>query len=308
MTNSLSYQPTARMLLIQAVEKQLALREQNDWNIELPDRCPPILWFGDAASNKPIVLTVGANPSRREYLSYFKEEVLKKVKQTNNHKSLSYLEPPNNRCRLLKETENLAEILENRQLQDEIITGYNSYFYPRQNNQYTAYKKWFGMNKFDSHNVEGFLRGFGASYYPNNDLPFQAIHIDLFPFATLSDFKELPDDITDRDLFGNQWAANFIQSLIELLQPSLLIIFGIGNVDCFSKYIDNSISQVSRQTYKMTNYCKNTYYRIGCAEKIGLPFIGLNTNLGDPIGFNPKSLNQYGQDIQRRSQDIINYN
>ena len=34
----------------------------------VPHRCPPILWFGNARSPKPKVLTIGANPSCWEYL------------------------------------------------------------------------------------------------------------------------------------------------------------------------------------------------------------------------------------------------
>ncbi len=55
-------------LLIEATKKLLRLRQKVGWAKELPHRCPPILWFGNARSPKPKVLTIGANPSRWEYL------------------------------------------------------------------------------------------------------------------------------------------------------------------------------------------------------------------------------------------------
>ncbi|WP_319421108.1 hypothetical protein [Pleurocapsa sp. FMAR1] len=291
MSNSLECNSTARSLLIHAVKKQIKLREQDEWKKELPERCPPILWFGNAETKKPIILTVAANPSRKEYLNETPESALKKVK---NNEPLNYRETPNNRFRVLNQTEELADILNDQQLQDEIINGYNFYFYP-QDERYTAYTKWFGMNKPDSYNVEGFLRGFGASYYPNNNLSYQAVHIDLFPFATLSNFKCLleNENINEEDLFGNNWAANFIQSLITMLQPSSLILFGRTNFNYFSQYIDSSISQTIWQGYGCASYC------IGGAIKVELPFIGLSTNLGNPKCFTAASLNQYGQHIQQ---------
>ncbi len=301
MSNSSWDRATARLLLNCAVEKQIELREQKEWELELPERCPPILWFGNAETEKPIV-TVGANPSRAEYISDFKKEALKKA---HNHDPLTYLESPNNRFRLLNktETENLADILENEQLQDEIIDGYNSYFCLRHQNKYTAYTKWFGNNKDNSYKVEGFLRGFGASYYPSNNLDYiQAIHIDLFPFATLSDFKDLLKNKNikvEKNLFGDEWAANLIQSLITMLQPSLLIIFGRTNFNYFSQHIDESISQAQWQDYGCASYC------MGNAAKVKLPFIGLSTNLGNPRGFSAESLNQYSQHIRQEVSHLL---
>lgn len=292
MSDFLERNATARMLLIHAVKKQLTLRQQDEWKKELPDRCPPILWFGDAKSNKPIVLTVGANPSRKEYLHDSSEEALKKVQ---NHEPLSYRETPDNRFKLLNPNENLDDILENEQLQQEIIDGYNSYFCRVDSKgKYLAYTKWFGQNKLDSYNVEGFLRGFGASYYANKDLDFQAIHIDLFPFATLSNFKCLlkNKNINKEDLFGNEWSAQLIQSLVKMLQPSVLIIFGRTNFSYFGKYIDSSVSQSLWQGYGCASYSMEN------AIKVELPFIGLSTNLGNPKCFTAESLKQYGKHIR----------
>lgn len=276
----------AQSLLVRATEKLLSLRQQDSWKDELPNRCPPVLWFGNAISTKPIVLTLGANPSRQEYLRDTSKQALGKVRQTNSHELLTYLEPPSNRFRILTATEELPHILHDEQLQSEIIEGYNSYF---ARNPYTG---WFGHPKVNSYKVEGFLKGFGASYYPHSDQPLQAIHIDLFPFATLSDFNAL-HGIAYQDLFRDDWAASLVRDLITLFQPSTLILFGRSNVDHFGRYVDESTVHTSWRRYGNASYC------IGSAAKVGVRFIGLSTNLGNPKGFTAASLKQYGQDIQQ---------
>lgn len=295
MSNSLWDRITTRLLLIHAVEKQIELLKQNEWKKEIPERCPPILWFGNAETKKHIILTVGANPSRSEYLIDSKKDALKNA---HNHDLLNYWETPKNRFRLLSQTERLVNIRENKQLQNEIIDGYNHYFNRLDNRgKHLAYTKWFGLNKSDAYNVEGFLRGFGASYYSDNNLNYQAIHIDLFPFATLSDFNCLVNNnnINMEDLFGNQWATNLIQSLVTMFQPCLLVIFGRANFDYFNRYIDNSINPKLCQRYESASY------RIGEATNIGLPFVGLSTNLGNPTGgLNAQFLKQYGQHIRQK--------
>ena len=120
-------------------------------------------------------------------------------------------------------------------------------------------------------------------------------------FPPLSDFRDLLKNrnINEKDLFGNEWAANLIQSLITMLQPSLLIIFGRTNFNYFSQYIDNSIYQVSWRGYGRASYC------MGNAIKFKLPFIGLSTNLGNPIGFTAESLNQYSQHIRQKVSHLF---
>ena len=123
---------------------------------------PPIVWFGDTESEKPKVVTIGVNPSDREFCDG-KGNLLSKSR--------------------INLSLNIAQ-LEN---------SYNKYF----NNN--PYANWFGKKG----KVEGFLNGMQASYYGKGKR--QAIHIDLFPFATNPTYTRIQGyvgkDIVDQDLF-----------------------------------------------------------------------------------------------------------
>ena len=54
-------------LLVKALKKQHELFKIDYWASELLEFSPPVLWFGDSNKKEKIV-TVGANPSRREFL------------------------------------------------------------------------------------------------------------------------------------------------------------------------------------------------------------------------------------------------
>ena len=273
-------------MLVEASTKLIMLRHQQQWATELPPRCPPILWFGDAQSSKPKIVTIGANPSRQEYLDDPSEQALQKVRQTGDDSLLRYLEAPHNRFRLLDKTESLSDISKQAQLQFEIIQGYNHYF------DHRPYA-WFGKSGDNSYNVEGFLHGLGASYYNHPRMPYVAIHIDLFPFATLSNFTDMLN-LADASLFQNGWAQTLVAALINMLNPVSLLIFGKTNVQYFTTYIDRSLIKIPKQ-----HYTKGDYW-LGVAEQFSLPVVGLSTNLGNPIGFDKAGLRQYGAHIRQQ--------
>lgn len=53
-------------LLIEATKKLIQIDGIIDWQNELLSKAPPVLWFGNSKSEKPKILTMGANPSRWE--------------------------------------------------------------------------------------------------------------------------------------------------------------------------------------------------------------------------------------------------
>lgn len=256
---------------------------------QLPLRCPPILWFGNGASSKHKLLTVGANPSRSEFLVDSAEVAIGKVRSSGDQSRLRYLEPPRNRFRLLHPGEEMADILISDSLQGEIIASYNSYFA----NQ--PYKEWFGHNRDDSYKVEGFLRGFGASYYGDNPSRVEAVHIDLFPFATLDDFGQIKGIVYEK-LFADGWAQRIVDRLIAALAPMALILFGRTNCEYFAEYLDPSLP------IDWTSFSPAHYF-IGRSERFGLPVVGLSTNLGNPKGFNALTLKQFGEHVRRALQE-----
>ena len=278
---------TADNLLIEATKKLVWLQQQDRWVKELPKRFPPILWFGNALSSKPVVLTLAPNPSRREYLRDSSQQALDKIHATNDESQLSYLEPPNNRFRLLNADESLRKVLVDRRLRDELVQGYNSYFYGN------PYRRWFGCDKEDSYNAEGFLRGLGASYYDVEMLPFQAIHIDLLPFATLSDFNRLKPQ-AEADLFKTGWASHFVISLVRLFRPMVVVVFGKSNVKHFAEHINASMSSLPWVSFP------GARYQLGEAEELGVRVVGLSVNLGNPKGFDSTGLQHFGRHVGKQ--------
>jgi hypothetical protein len=184
----------------------------------------------------------------------------------------------------------MVDILTSESLQDEIIARYNSYF---KNNPYD----WFGRNSDNTYRVEGFLRGFGASYYDGNAFQLQAIHIDLFPFATFDDFKQIRA-IADAALFADGWAQGLVGRLVEALSPQILILFGRTNCGYFAKYIDPSLLQVGWESFPPAQYF------VGHSQRFGLPVVGLSTNLGNPKGFNAVTLKQFGEHLRNAVQKL----
>jgi hypothetical protein len=212
--------------------------------------------------------------------------LLKQIRQSEDQSQLTYREPPENRFRVLTSKEELADVLTSRELREQIIGSYNSYFNRNQ------YEQWFGKNREDSYNVEGFLRGLGASYYDGNPGVDQAIHIDLFPFATLRDFSEIRA-MTVAALFADGWAQRLVSRLTAALFPKFVILFGRTNCRYFAEYIDASLKNADWRSFESGKYF------VRRSEQFQIPVVGLSTNLGNPKGFNKTSLRSFGAHIRR---------
>jgi hypothetical protein len=272
-------------LLRESIEKQVDLRKKSGWQQEIPERCPPVLWFGDSTAESPFVLTVGANPSREEYLEDSSDEALAKVRQSGDQSNLSYLSTP--RFYMPTSDTSLAEVAEDDDELEAILEGYDNYF------EQNPYQTWFGHPKSDSYKVEGFLRGFGGSYY-NDSLEYQALHVDLFPFVTLSDFGDL-EDRANQDLFQNGWASSFLKQLVDLLDPEIIAVFGDKNVGHYESYVDDSIEDLTWITYPHETKHHTAYYKIGRTQTLESLFVGLTPNLGHPPSyFDSEGIKEFG--------------
>jgi hypothetical protein len=132
----------------------------NEWNTLYENICfpsftgigCPIPFFGNIESGKPLVFTLGTNPSDREFLSINK-----------------YPSP----VRLLNPSMPYTS--------RDLFNACSHYF------NVHPYKGWFGAP--GSAKIEGFLNVINnkASYYGNN--LYQAVHVDLIPFPTLAKFS-----------------------------------------------------------------------------------------------------------------------
>lgn len=215
---------------------------------------PPIVWFGDTKSEKPKVVTIGVNPSDREFCDG-KVNLLSKSRI-----NLSFNIVP----------------LEN---------SYNDYF---KNNPYAS---WFGKNG----KVEGFLNGMHASYYDKYE--FQAIHIDLFPFATNPTYTRIQGyvgkDIVGQDLFTTNWTKNSVIDLITTIDPEYIIIFGQTNINCFQNEVEKVKNLIP---YSWTRGKLSAKYSKGKIST-GHTIILLDTYLGNPMRFSTSNLNNLGAHV-----------
>ena len=276
----------AHALLTEATDKLIELRQKPGWDTELPPRFPPLLYSGNARTEKPRVLTVAANPSRREFVEKPSDDTLEEIKRTGDFSKLRFLDTP--RSRPLTEEESLEDLRDDEELQTATLRSNDDYF---NTNPYT---KWFGKNTTPSFRVEQFLRGFGASYYESSDEEHRAIQIDLFPFATLADFNTL-EDLAQRDLFDDGWAQEFLGRLLTLLQPEVLIVFGRSNARHFGEYFDRSIQNSDWISLEGE---KPGWYKFSQADQFEVPVVSLSTNLGDPKPFSAEELKMNGDHIR----------
>ncbi len=281
---------TSHQLLIAATQKLIELNDFPDWKNQLMRKAPPILWFGDSNASKSRILTVGANPSRWEFLQRKKGLDLSEGKDTYEK---AYLERP--RFRVLNDQETYSEILSNETLRESIINSFNRYFSDSANPSKPNPYNWFGSEKHYSYRVEGVLQGMGASYF-NSSADYTAIHVDLFPFATIEDFVKIKS-VAERDIFSDSWAIDMLKSLITLLRAQRMLVFGRTNYNYFLGYTGIE-SLYTEQFFAVKGRGKCT---IWVASYCGLPVLAVSTNLGNPKGFDSMGLWELGQRLNQLS-------
>lgn len=261
-----------RELLYQAILKQQELHHEQAWADELLPYAPPVLWFGDVESPLPKIVTIGANPSRREFLPNTDANPQNRNNYLVNHAQRFYvLDLP-----LLA----LNNIPEN--LLDEIINSYNNYFASN------PYATWFGAQ--GGGKVEAFINGLEASLY-NNDKNYRGIHIDLFPFATVSDFGSI-HDLCNQDLFQTGWARQFLEHLVLNINPQKLIVFGISNYKWLLNLLD--VEDVEPEVFEVSGKSCNIFFNY-LNNPFNYQLIGLSVNLGNPHGWSRNDLIQLGE-------------
>lgn len=163
-----------------------------------PNVAIPVPFFGNIGNNKPLVFTVGSNPSDREFLNS-KGVVLSKPRFFNPnsyHPSYGW---------------------------ESVFRACNNYFLEN------PYKGWFGAKC--GAKIEGFLNLLDASFYDSKSFKYQAVHLDLMPFPTeekFIDFKKTHPKETEE--YINRIGIPLISSLISLYKPSLIIC--VSNEAC----------------------------------------------------------------------------
>ena len=266
-------------ILCEATKKLITLSSTTGWNNELLSKALPVLWFGDSKSEKGKVLTMGANPSRWEFLdkSAMKSCTEPYQKSCYENKYLS-----NERFYHLHDKEDYYSILNDIDVRKRIINSFDNYY---TNNPY----EWFGSNKIDSYRVEGVLRGLDTSYFESTS-EYSACHIDIFPFATISDFNKIKE-ITERDVLANNWAKSLVDEIVDCFQPKLILVFGRTNFNYFIKYFNDTAPDELNFKAKKGGKGKcvvwTTKYR-------NYNVTGVSVNLGNPKGFDASGLRELG--------------
>jgi hypothetical protein len=265
-------------LLIEATLKLIELDGIPEWKDELLSKAPPVLWFGDSSSGKPKIITIGANPSRWEFLDRSGKKSWPDPLKKSFYETM-YLKK--NRFYHLSTGIAYNDITKSSQVRKEIIKSYNNYF---KINPYN----WFGKNTYEPYNVEGFMRGLDASYFDCRT--YMACHIDIFPFASISDFNKI-QGITRRDILSGHWAAGIVDELLAFLRPELIVIFGRNNYNYFCNYF--SIPESEALTWKAKfPYMGKCDYWVTNYNRFKV--LGLSVNLGNPKGFNSGGLKDLG--------------
>ena len=277
-------------LLKEASLKLIQLSKNDSLKDELLCKAPPVLWFGNLRESKERFLTIGANPSRKEFLNMSKKEA-----QTNLKKGLplNYLKNGSIRLLTLGDNQNWENITKDNALKDKIINSYNNYFC---NNPYA---NWFGKrnpNKL-SYNVEGLINAMGASFYNNKEMEYQGIHIDLIPYVTISDFSEIIREEKNKNIILNNWTKEFLIKIIKRINPKYILVFGISNFEHFEKImnIKERSEKKSFQVFHNNKIKKADFWSFKFNETT---VIGLSLNVGNPIGWTKHTLNELGVKIK----------
>jgi hypothetical protein len=259
-------------LICEALRKRDELYRNPYWKDQIPERCPPVLWFGDH-NKENLIVTVGLNPSHGEFF-----------KTQDDARQLKYL--PQEDQRFYVYSEHDLKTSQAPEVTNNVIQSYDRYF------QENPYSRWFG--KTGGYNVEGYLNHLDASFYGGK--PVYSVHIDLFPFVTVDKYSDLDSTRLENDIFGdNRFRKHFID-LLEYLDPKFIIVFGRSTVNQFNRHYNGKISldqefKVDGHRYAM--YGHSTFPVYGKP----IPSIGLSVNLGNPRGFTKERLGQLARQV-----------
>lgn len=279
-------------LLEEATEKLIELSKTEEFKNELLTEAPPVLWFGDNSDTRKKIVTIGANPSREEFLS---ENKLQAQERLINGENLQYLKNSKKRFKHLDTDQDWFSILKDKSLQEEIINSYNNYF---RRNPY----KWFGQKgtgKDLSYNVEGFINGLDASYYEGSK-KYQCLHIDLMPFPTISDFTSILKE-SEEHVFKNEWSKKFLDKLIKEINPKSIVVFGRTNLKYFQRFLGLEDIGNSHTFSSLKENGKISSANYWLFKYKNIDVIGLSANLGNPKGFNKKTLLEFSTEVKYKN-------
>ena len=222
---------------------------------------PPVLWFGDLKSAKEKILVISANPNKPDM--------------------------PEDNPRIPYSTEWKKGGRDVTKLEKE----YNEYF--RTDLWRNPATNWFGQKDKDTGQgrIEQFLNGLDASFYENEKYKYQAIHIDLLPFATTKHFTKIADQLLEKNDWLSSWINKHIHDMIELIHPKLIIVNGKTNF-----YYFNLCVNIGAQPYTLHHYGKNMIWISNSSPKI----IATSFNMGSSCRLQSSDLVNIGKNINSK--------
>ena len=155
------------------------------------------------------------------------------------------------------------------------------------------YRKWFGNE--NGGKVEALVNSFDASFYNAGDK--QALHLDLFPFTTLTDFHKIRH-LAENDLFKTEWAQKFLLELINKINPEIIIVFGSANYNIFSGLFKSNLKELTDG--KFINKAENNHTNYFISKFNNINLVGLSINVGNPRGFSREDLLNLGKEIKSK--------
>lgn len=193
---------------------QLAIIKSRDTRFKFP--CP-ICWFGNLDTDKPIILTIGINPSDKEFLSDKNGKIY---------------------FRGMEDIPVSASSL---------IAAYNGYF---DGVNAKPYSEWFNTAERYINAAVSRLYNKKASFYTSNLNPgdYQLLHVDLFPFATKPTWSGIKKSFNLSRLFS-LYGKDLLYEIIDYLQTKAgrhidrVIVFGrdISDVLIKGQYVDSLV-------------------------------------------------------------------
>lgn len=200
-------------------------------NINLLDACP-VLWFGNIDKASDFVMTVGINPSDKEFLDKRNGKLLSGDKRRFDYKDFK---------------------------PQTLFDAYNIYF---DKNPYTM---WFGKKDDAQKGLEAALHYLNASYYDDYTYKYKAVHFDWFPFPTSKKFHDIKKSISFNLVEGtiNELGKLIIDKAIDVLKPRFILSVGLDSWNYFTKYANprkflTSIVTVGSKDYKSMSLIYST--------------------------------------------------
>ena len=180
----------------------------DEWNTNAEAKCfpgfpgiaCPVPFFGRIDSDKPLIFTIGSNPSDDEFLT--KPRIGKSTRI------------PVSPVRFLDASTSYNS--------SNLFAACNEYFVKN------PYCGWFGT--LLPSKMEAFVELLGGSYFDDSSehqSEYQVVHLDLMPFPTTKKFRDFKSsNSSDVNYWVNTFGIPLVNELVSVYRPDLILCVG----------------------------------------------------------------------------------